>query len=204
MNNARFSIGKMVRLALLAAIIIVMSFTPLGYLRIGAIEITFLMIPVAIAAIIIGPLGGAIAGGIFGISSFIQCFGTSLFGATLLSINPFFTFILCVIPRILAGWIPGLIYMAIQKFGKDRIIPAMVASLAAPLLNTVLFVGGLFLMFGSTEFIRGFGDTVWAIIVLLVGVNGLVEAGVGFVVGAAVSRVLVQVFPDKKPTFENS
>ena len=198
MNRAKFlDTGKMVRLAILAAIIVLMAFTPLGYLRTPALEITFLMIPVAIAAITVGPMGGAIAGGVFGLTSFIQCFGISPFGTMLFSINPVFTFILCMIPRILAGLLPGLLYTAMSRRGNIT-ASAIAASFAAPLLNTILFVGGLFLMFGSTDFIRGFGETVWAIIVVLVGINGLVEAGVGFVAGTAVSRALVHFFPGRK------
>ena len=196
MNKAKsLNTGKMVRLSILVAIIVLMAFTPLGYLRVAALEITFLMIPVAIAAIAIGPMGGAIAGGVFGLTSFIQCFGISPFGTMLFSINPIFTFILCMIPRILAGWLPGLLYAALSSKA-SKTASAIAASLAAPLLNTVLFVGGLFLMFGSTEFVRSFGETTWSIIVLLVGVNGLVEAGVGFIAGSAVSRILVHFFPD--------
>ena len=41
----------------------------------AGLSITFNMIPVAIAAIAMGPLGGAIIGGVFGLISFLQCFG---------------------------------------------------------------------------------------------------------------------------------
>ena len=196
-NARKVDTGKMVRMAILIAIIILMAFTPLGYLKTPTIEITFLMIPVAIAAIIVGPTGGAIAGGVFGLTSFFQCFGISWFGTTLFGINPIFTFILCLIPRILAGWLPGLLYAAMSRRW-NKTVSAIAASLAAPLLNTVLFITGLFFMFGSTDFVRGFGETTWAIIVVLVGINGLIEAGVGFIAGTAVSRALVHFFPGKR------
>ena len=208
MANTRTNVSKMVQMAILAAIIILMAFTPLGYLRTPALEITFLMIPVAIAAILVGPAGGAIAGGIFGVTSFIQCFGLSWFGTMLFSINPFFTFIICIIPRILAGWLPGLLYRALIKIGKNKTVSAIYACLAAPLLNTVLFVATLFLLFGSTDFVRGFGESTWAIIVVLVGLNGLIEAGVGFIAGSTVSRTLVHFFPgnpqEPKPNKEGA
>jgi len=197
MKNTNINVGKMVRLAVLVAIILVMSFTPLGYLRTPVIEITFIMIPVAIAAIVIGPAGGAIAGGVFGVTSFIQCFGMSPFGAVLLSINPVYTFIICMIPRIIAGWLPGFIYRAVNRIGKNRTTSAISASLAAPLLNTVLFVLTLYLLFGKTEFVMGFGERIWDGFVTIVGINGLVEAGVGFIVGTTVSRALVHFFPEQ-------
>ena len=40
--------------AILMAIILVMSFTPLGYLKVGIVSITFLAIPVVIGGIVLG------------------------------------------------------------------------------------------------------------------------------------------------------
>ena len=189
---------KMVQLAVLVAIIVIMAYTPLGFLMVGPVSITFMMIPVAVAAIVVGPTGGAIAGGVFGLTAFLRGFGLSPFATTLMNINPIYTFILMVIPRVLAGWIPGLIYQVVSR-RKNKTLAAMSASLAAPICNTVLFVSTLFFLFGSTEYIRGFGVSTWAIIVTLVGVNGIVEAGVGFVTGSTVGRALVHFFPKIKP-----
>lgn len=74
----------MVQMAILVAIMLIFAYTPLGYLKAGPIEITFMVLPVAIGAIILGPAVGAILGGIFGVTSFIQCFGASGFGVLLL------------------------------------------------------------------------------------------------------------------------
>ena len=57
------------------AILLLMAYTPLGYLNIGPLAITFNIIPVAISAITMGPVGGAIAGAVFGLTSFGQCIG---------------------------------------------------------------------------------------------------------------------------------
>ena len=43
----------MVKLALMVAIIFVMAFSPLGYLRTPGLTITFLTVPVAVGAIIL-------------------------------------------------------------------------------------------------------------------------------------------------------
>lgn len=197
-SKTSISTGKMVRMAVLVAIIIIMSFTPLGYLKIGIIEISFLMIPVAIAGIILGPGAGAFMGGVFGITSFIQCFGMSAFGAALLNINPIFTFILCLVPRILAGWLPGLIFKAFSR--RLRFLGAFVSSLLAAVLNTVFFVGGLILLFGNSEYIKSFGETAWDVVVLLVGVNALLEAVVCTIVGGAVGIALLRYLPVKEKT----
>ena len=71
----------MVELALMAAIIFLMAFTPLGYFRTPGLSITFLTVPVAVGAIILGPKGGAVCGLVFGVTSLIQCFMGGTFGS---------------------------------------------------------------------------------------------------------------------------
>lgn len=102
-------------MALLVAIILLMAFTPIGYIKTAGLEITLIVVPVAVGAVTLGPTAGAILGGVFGITSFIQCFGMSQFGALLLGINPFLTFLVCVPTRILMGWLTGLIYHGLRK-----------------------------------------------------------------------------------------
>lgn len=182
---------QMVQLAVLTAIIILMAFTPLGYLKIGVVSITFLMIPVVIGAILLGPAAGAILGGVFGATSFIQCFGMDPFGTALMSINPFFTFILCFIPRILMGFLVALIFKAAMKLEK-RFIPYIVASASGALLNTILFVGALLLLFGNNESVREmFGGSAWVIITTLITANAVIEVVVSLVIGTAVTKALI-------------
>lgn len=127
---------KLVEMALLVAIILILAFTPLGYIKTLGLEITLIVVPVTIGAIILGPLGGAVLGAVFGITSFIQCFGMSPFGAVLLGINPFGTFVVCVVSRILMGWLTGLIYKGLSKFPKMKNWKILIANLAGPILNT--------------------------------------------------------------------
>ena len=50
-------------LALLAALVLLMAFTPLGYLQTPwGLQITFIVVPVAIGAVILGPGAGAALG----------------------------------------------------------------------------------------------------------------------------------------------
>ena len=94
--NKKFTTSQITLLGLMIAILLLMAYTPLGYLNIGPLAITFNIIPVAISAITMGPVGGAIAGAVFGLTSFGQCIGiggTSLMGVTLFGINPFLAFV---------------------------------------------------------------------------------------------------------------
>lgn len=192
-TNTKKRTRSMVELALMIAIIIIMAFTPLGYLRTPGLSITFLTVPVAVGAMIIGPEGGAICGLAFGVTSLMQCFGASPFGSMLFGINPVGTIILCIIPRILEGWLAGLIFKKIRP--KKANLAYFVGGFACPVLNTILYMSTLVLIFYNTEFIQGFVDTLGAsnplmFVIAFVGVQGAVEAGVCTVVSAAVSRAL--------------
>lgn len=183
----------MVELALMIAIIFIMAFTPLGYLKTPGLSITFLTVPVAVGAIILGPKAGAICGLAFGITSLIQCFGLNAFGTMLLSINPIGTAFTCIVPRVLEGWLCGLIFKALRKFMKN---PAyFIASLACPLLNTLLYMSSLVFFFYNTDYIQGFVTTLGvtnplAFVVAFVGAQGLIEAIVCFAIAGIVSRTL--------------
>lgn len=162
--------------AVLAGIVVLMAFTPIGYLKLGAVEMTFIMIPVAVGAITLGEKSGAFLGLVFGISSFIQCFGMSPFGATLLGINPFFTFIMCLVPRVLMGYLCGVIYKLLSKIKKG--VAVVIASFSAPVINTALFMTCLILLFGKTDFVMGLRagtENIWAFMIAFVGINGLLE-----------------------------
>ncbi len=197
-TSAATSRQKLVRLvltALLTALIIVMAFTPLGYLKAGAIEITFITIPVIIGAVLLGPVGGLFLGAVFGITSFIQCFGMSTFGVALFSVNPLRTAIVCIVPRVLMGWLTAVIFKAISSKDKTSFVQYLVASIAGPLLNTILFTGTLLLLFNNAPIIiqlkEQFGSTnVMAFAAAFVGVNGLIEAGVCAVLGTALCKAL--------------
>ncbi len=195
MNKKSFSTKYLVEMALLVAIILIMAFTPIGYIRTGGLEITLIVVPVAVGAVTLGPAAGAILGAVFGITSFIQCFGMSAFGAMLLSINPFFTFLVCVPTRILMGWLTGVIYRGLVKTKLPSPASITIANLCCPLLNTTFFMGVLALCFYHTEYIQSIATSLGTKNVLLfifafVGVNGVVEAAVCFVVGAAISAAL--------------
>lgn len=191
----RIDVRKLAFLGMLTAIIFVMAFTPLGYLRTGGLSITFLLIPVAMGAVLFGPSAGAFLGGVFGLTSFIQCFGMEAFGSTLLGINPAFTFLTCMVPRILTGLLVGFIFRGLQKIDKTRLLSYAGACLSGALLNTLMFMTCLVLFFWNTEFIQGisasFGSTnVFAFVAAFVGINGVIEAVSCFLLGTALTKAL--------------
>ena len=86
-TTKKFTTSQLTMLGLMSGILLLMAYTPLGYLNIGPLAISFNVIPVAVSAVVLGPTGGAIAGANFGLTSFGQCIGiggTSAMGAMLL------------------------------------------------------------------------------------------------------------------------
>lgn len=186
-------IHQMVLSAILMAIILVMGFTPIGYIKIGpVVEITFLMIPVAIGAVALGKWWGAFLGGIFGLTSFIQCFTTSPFGAALLAENPFYTFLICMIPRLLVGFLSGLIFEALSKIDRTKILSFAAATISAALINTVGFIGLLLLLFANTTAV---GDPMNFITTTLV-INSVLELAVCCVVGTTLGKTITHLIPN--------
>ena len=170
---------RLVLLAMLAGILLVMSFTPLGYLNIGPLAISLNMIPVAIAAVALGPSGGAVMGAVFGITSCLQCVGiggTSAMGVILFEISPLLTIVQRLIPRVLAGWLAGWVYRGTKKAAGST-LAYFATGFSAALLNTVLFMLALVLLFGNTEYLRNLmgGKNILVFICTFVGINALVE-----------------------------
>ena len=194
----RDKIRKLVLYALFVAIIILMAFTPLGYLRLNpAMAITFITIPVVIGAIALGPLGGAVLGLVFGLTSFIQCFGLDVFGTALFAIDPVGCAFTCIVPRVLMGFLTGVVARVMLRAVKRDIFAYGAASLFGPIANTVLFMTSLMLFFGQSEAImnlRG-GMELFPFLAAFVGVNGLVEAIVCFIVCTAVCKAISHYLP---------
>ena len=64
--------AELVLTALFAAIIIIMAFTPLGYIPLVVINATIIHIPVILGSLFCGPKKGGFLGFIFGLTSFIK------------------------------------------------------------------------------------------------------------------------------------
>ncbi len=184
---------RMVLLAMLSAILLMMSFTPLGYLNIGPLAISLNMIPVAIGAVALGPGGGAFLGAVFGMTSCLQCVGiggTSAMGMILFEISPFLTILQRFATRVLAGWLSGIVYRELRKLHFRY--ASSVAGFSAALFNTVLFMAALILLFGQTQYLQELiaGRNVLVFIISFVGINAVVELFSTTIVAGAVCKAL--------------
>jgi len=151
MENKKINTKNLVIMGLLIAIVLIMSTTPLGTLPIGPLSITLNMIPIAIAAITVGPVGGLVVGGVFGMYSFLQAMGIGVpsgMGILTFSISPFLTFVQRFVSRALAGFLLGYIYKAFKKLTGANAAMFITGGCAA-ILNFFFFMGLLWACFGA-------------------------------------------------------
>lgn len=152
-KEKQIPLKSVIGLAVFALIIVVMAFTPVGFLKTGNLEASFLVVPVAIGAILLGPTYGAVLGLVMGVVSFAQCFGASDMGSALFGVSAVNTFLLCVIPRVICAWMAGVFYDLLSKIDKTGFVPQIAAAVVCPIFNFILFMLGLSLLFGQTPYL---------------------------------------------------
>lgn len=186
---------NMVIFSMLLAIEVVMSFTPLGFLRIGLLSVTMLHIPVIICAMALGKKYGAALGFVMGFCSFYN----ATFSPTITSFcfTPFFSMggvegnwtslLIAFIPRIALGYGAGAIYERIKS--KNGRTAAALSGLSGALINTIGVLGGIWIFF-KEPYEAVLGNTIVALLMTTVGVNSIAEAVVGVIAAMAVHTVL--------------
>lgn len=176
---------------------------PLGFHTFG-LDISLMMVPVAIGAMLMGPKAGAWLGLIFGATSFYQAVtGSSAFSTMLFNINPIYAFLLCIPTRVLMGFLTGVIFKAAQKVDKKKTVCYFVGGFFAAFLNTLFFMGVLLICYWNTEFIQGINETLGGLnplmfVVAFVGVNGALEMPSSCIVGGIVSKAVNRALYTKK------
>ncbi|MBQ4451140.1 MAG: ECF transporter S component [Clostridia bacterium] len=180
----KLSTRELVLLSVLIALIIFLCFITSVVPMPSGLNITFSLIPLALAAIALGPVGGAIAGGVFGLVSFLQCFGligTSGMGVALFNEARTFKtvallFVQRVFPRLIDGVALAYVFRAVRKHAPIS-LAFSVTGVCAALINTLLFMAALVWLFGSYEYMQGkvAGRAFFVYLVASVGINGLVE-----------------------------
>lgn len=194
--NTKNKTKNLVILGLLTAVLLVMAYTPLGYLNIGPLAITLNVIPVALAAVTMGPVGGAVVGAVFGLTSFLQCIGiggTSAMGAILFEISPVLAFIQRFVPRVLDGLLLGYIYSGMKKLSNPY-VSCFVTGFFSAFLNTAFFMTALVALFGNTDYVKGLidGRNIIVFICAFVGVNAVFEMISSTVITGAVGTALIK------------
>lgn len=206
MNNTSEKTLGIVQIALFTAIIFVLAMVPgLGYIPLGVIRATTIHIPVIIGALILGPKKGALLGGAFGLTSFINntlnptvtsfvfspILATEMEGA----LGALKSVIICFVPRILIGVVAYFVYRLIRKMMKNTSTSMVVAlagaGVAGSLTNTLLVMNLIYVLFGeSYATAREVSyQALYGMILAIIGTNGVPEAIVAGILVCAIGKV---------------
>ena len=195
-RNTQSKTQYLAQLALLTAVLLVLKLTPIGTIQITPVlSMTLVIIPVSLGAMLLGPAAGAILGLIFGCLSYYDAMSGIKLPGLLFQVNPIHTAVLCIVTRVLVGFLTGWIFRLVKKIDRSNTVCYFVGGLSANLLNTLLFMGYIVLAFYKSEPVQNIVATLGAtspimFVVLAVGVQGILEAATGLIIGGGVSKAV--------------
>ncbi len=205
MGNKKTNVHLLAQMGLLTGLMLVMSFTPLGYIPLGFMNATTMHIPVILGACLFGPEMGAVLGGLFGITSVIRATLTptltSFVFTPFYSLSPQFhgswkSLIVAIVPRILIGVVAGLVYQALCRMVKQNAAAFVAAGFFGSITNTIGVMGLIYLLFGE-QYAAAAGqsyDLLFGIIIGVVGTQGVPEAIIASVLVCAVGKALSAIY----------
>lgn len=192
------------QMALLTALMLVMAFTPLGYIPLPFMNATTMHIPVIIGACLLGPKMGGVLGGLFGVTSVLKATMTP--NLTSFVFTPFYSFspefhgswmslIVAIVPRVLIGVLAGLAFQGLRKFVRNETVSLAIAGFVGSFVNTVGVMGLIYLLFGEQYAAAGgtSPELLLGVIIGVIGMNGVPEAIIAAVLTAAVCKALLAV-----------
>ncbi|MBQ7994507.1 MAG: ECF transporter S component [Solobacterium sp.] len=191
---------QMTLAAFFIAIQVVMTVTQIGYIPLGAINLTTMHIPVILCGIFLGPAYGALAGFVFGLTSMLRA--TFVPGLTSFLFSPFITvggisgnfasLIIVFGPRILLGWLSAKMFRILRKKGMNDILSCAITAAVNTIIHTLLVMGMIWLFF-APQYAQALNVSQTAVAGLILGVittNGIGEAIAAAIIVPALDKAL--------------
>ena len=173
---------RLAGLALMTAVIIVLQVfsTYLTNVTANQISITFALVPIVIGAALYGVGAGAYLGAVF--------------SATVLLLSV----LLIMLKGTAAGLAAGLVYRALEK--KNKVLATFAAAVVSPLVNTFIFVFGLFLFFRPVfnEWAKNADSNVFLyFFTFVIGLNFIIELLTNVILSPVIVRIVDVVRKNK-------
>ncbi len=182
---------QMTLAAFFIAIQVVMTVTQIGYIPLGAINLTTMHIPVILCGIFLGPAYGAMAGFVFGLTSMLRA--TFVPGLTSFLFSPFITvggisgnfasLLIVFVPRILLGWLSAKMFRFLRKRGMHDLLACAVTAACNTMIHTLLVMGMIWIFF-APQYAQALGVDITAVAGLILGV--ITTNGIGETIAAAI------------------
>lgn len=182
-TQKKMNVSTIVGMGLLTAIVVVLQLVSMA-LRFGMFSITLTLVPIVVGAALYNWKAGAWLGLVFGGAVLIT--GDA---AAFLQINAIGTIITVLVKGAMAGLVAGLVYHLISK--KNQIAGVIAAAIAAPLVNTGIFLLGSAVFFLDTITMWA-GDTNVFVYMLvgLVGFNFFIELGINILLNPTILQII--------------
>jgi uncharacterized membrane protein len=199
--NNRKNTKKMILTSLFGAIILLLNFTPIGYIQLPLIKATIIHVPVIIGSILLGPYVGAGLGFVFGLTSLYN----NTFTPTLLSFafspaipvpgmgsGSWAALVVAFLPRVLVGILPYYSFKLLDKLlkGKNRMFSLSLSGIVGSMTNTILVMNLIYLLFRDAygKACNLAAGAVYGAVLTIIFTNGLAEAVLAAVITATVCR----------------
>lgn len=179
--NEKNLVRKITGIGILTALTIILQIIA-NVLPTGTLSISLTLFPIALCAVLYGPLAGLFLGMVEGLMVLLST-GTEFF----LAYNPVATVIMCLLKTGLAGLAAGFIMMPLRK--KHPLVGSILASFSVPIINTGLFILGTFFIFSGAFNYSISGDYFVFILVGLIGVNFFIELAINGFLSPALYRI---------------
>lgn len=179
---------RMTTASFLIALIVLLGLTPLGFINVGVIYITFLCVPVILGTLAMDLNIGLILGFAMGCVSFYTGYTKpSALGLPVLENSMLWLFPLCFIPRLLVPLVTVKIKQFMEKAGYAEKDTLVIASGAGSLTNTVFYLGFLLIIYQ----LIGLGShSILTTVIVIALTAGLPEAVAAAIICPAIYMAL--------------
>lgn len=160
-----------------------------NYMQIGPANINLSLIPVILAAVLAGPISGAILGFFNGVITLLSPSTIALF----MPVSLLGTILTVMLKVTLGGFLAGIFFNLLKK--KNQTLALIVASLIVPFVNTGLFVVGSLIFFVPLleSFVGPNYPNIYAVLFLsFIYINFFVEVGTSVVLTPVIGNILLK------------
>ena len=189
MKNAK--VQKMVGVSLLIAVMLVLQFLSTVFpIKIGPVALSLVLIPIVLGAATYGISAGGVLGGAFGVMTYIFCVnGMDAGGQMVFQASPILCFVVVMAKGILCGLAAGVVYKLLHKV--NGYVAMISAAIICPVVNTGVFLMGMFLWFMDVlKLWAGGSDVVGYVLSGLILINFLPELAINVIFSPAGQRIL--------------
>ena len=193
MNSKFFSAKNVALLGVLVALVIVLQLFASAIPMFG-VTINLSLIPIALAGILLGWVGGAIVGLTCGTVVFITMavLGGEPSTAAFFQAEPVILTLMCIGKTTLAGVASGLVFKAIKN--KNLYLASTISSIIIPIVNTGVYMLGIVLMKDAVSAFLGLdtnsAGVVFGVVFAMIWLNFVLEIVITTIFSPVIHRVI--------------